>query len=504
MSASARLAEAKFRNHLASTHDLHGYSRRSVCPGCRRSVDRARLSGRSVVKKGRVPLVIADEPVPMDKDTRPDLAKVMDLLVDAVCVVDGNGRYVFVSAAFQRIFGYSLDELIGTNMIDLVVPEDRPKTLRAVEEIMQGRHKAHFENRYRRKDGRIIHIMWSARWSATDGLRFAVARDITELKRAERLQRALYQISEAAHTADGLFELYQNIHLIIGDLLAAQNFFVASYDDTNDVISFPYAVNERGRVPEPQPLGFDTPLARVIRTAEPMLTSTHIIEPPDDPLGGEASNWLGVPLISQKGVIGALVAQSYSEGVCFSDEDLNLLQFVSTQIAFAIERKQAEARLRHMAWHDALTDLPNRTLFQDRVDTALKRAHRDNEHLALLYLDLDGFKQVNDTFGHEVGDLLLRDVARRLAGCIRESDTIGRMGGDEFTVLVTNIQGPDSAAIVAGKIRNAIEAPFELNGRTVNVSATIGSAVYPEHGTDRETLFRHADARMYAGKRNGG
>ena len=156
-----------------------------------------------------------------------------------------------------------------------------------------------------------------------------------------------------------------------------------------------------------------------------------------------------------------------------------------------------------MARHDALTDLPNRTLFEDRFDTAIKRARRYGEHLALLYLDLNGFKRVNDALGHEVGDGLLREVARRLAQCVRESDTVGRMGGDEFTVLLNNIHGPEDVDVVADKVRAAIAAPFELDGRTLAISASIGTAIYPEQGDERGQLFRHADASMYAAKRRG-
>ena len=169
----------------------------------------------------------------MNTATLPNLEKVMDLVLDAVCVVDAEGRYVFVSAAFERIFGYARDELVGLNMIDLVHPDDRERTLKAAREIMSGQPKIHFQNRYIRKDGRVVDIMWSARWSGSDGLRVAVARDITELKRAENLKSALYRISEAAHTAEGLPALYERIHQIISDLIPAENFFLALYDDAD-------------------------------------------------------------------------------------------------------------------------------------------------------------------------------------------------------------------------------------------------------------------------------
>ncbi|WP_259767675.1 PAS domain S-box protein, partial [Pseudomonas protegens] len=149
------------------------------------------------------------------------LASFIDLLLDVVCAVDSQGRFVFVSAACERVFGYTADELIGRPMIELVHPADRERTLQAAREIMGGVPKPNFENRYLRKDGRVAHILWSARWSEVDQLRIAVARDITERKQAESKQAALYAISEAAHATEDLLVLFKHVHRIIGEWLAA-------------------------------------------------------------------------------------------------------------------------------------------------------------------------------------------------------------------------------------------------------------------------------------------
>ncbi len=429
------------------------------------------------------------------------LPKVLDHLLDTVCVVDEEGRYVFVNAACERLLGYKQDELIGRNMIDLVFPADRKRTLEAAAEIMSGQPKMHFENRYVRKDGELVHIMWSARWLEDERIRLAVARDATAFRRTARLQSALYQISEAAHAADGLLGLYRHIHKIVGELLPAENFSVALYDSASDTLSYPYIVDERVQALDAHPLRAGTPIAEVLRTGEALLLTREGSGDEADTTSAAGGGWLGVPLVSQTGVMGALVVQAYTGSVRYTQDDKDLLQFVSIQVAAAIERKQTETRLHHMARHDPLTDLPNRTLFHDRFDMALKRARRYKERLALLYLDLDGFKEVNDTFGHEFGDRLLCDVARRLGQCVRESDTIGRVGGDEFSVLLAKIHEPRCADIMIEKIRTAIEAPFELDGHTLAVSVSVGAAIYPEHGGDQEKLFRHADASMYAAKR---
>jgi diguanylate cyclase (GGDEF)-like protein/PAS domain S-box-containing protein len=433
------------------------------------------------------------------KTTSPvPLNNVMDLLLDAICVVDMQGRFIFISAACERIFGYTPDEMIGRLMIDFVFPEDRPRTLQAASEIVAGQPQPYFENRYVHKDGRIVHVMWSARWSAADQVRVAVARDVTERKRADSRQAALYAISEAAHWAEDLVTLFQQIHQFIGGLLPATNFFVALYDEGTDVLSVPYQVDERDLVPSPLDSDSDsrTLSEEIIRSGQIRLLAPE--------LGGGSLNWLGVPLNAKKGVIGALVVKSYNVEDRYTVEDVELLQFVANQVAPVIERKQMEAWLQHIARHDTLTDLPNRELFHDRLQASLRWAERNPTLLALLYLDLDKFKQVNDSLGHPVGDLLLQEVARRLKQCVRESDTIGRVGGDEFLVLLNGISRSECASQVAEKIRVALDRPFDLAGHLVHVPPSIGIALYPEHAEDYTQLIRHADEAMYEAKRNGG
>ncbi|MNV52903.1 Cyclic di-GMP phosphodiesterase Gmr [compost metagenome] len=214
--------------------------------------------------------------------------------------------------------------------------------------------------------------------------------------------------------------------------------------------------------------------------------------------------WLGVPLQTQKGAIGALVLESYTEQARYTEKDKELLQFVSTQVAAAIERKQMHERLEHMAQYDQLTHLPNRQLFLDRLKTALARARRDQSLLSLLFLDLDDFKQVNDSLGHAMGDLLLQRVAQRLLECVRGSDTVARLGGDEFVVLLEGGHAREHAAAAADKILVAFGQPFDLEGIRLSIQPSIGVAIYPEHGGEEHRLLGHADEAMYLSKKSGG
>ena len=163
-------------------------------------------------------------------------------------------------------------------------------------------------------------------------------------------------------------------------------------------------------------------------------------------------------------------------------------------------RKNAEGKIRHLAHYDPLTDLPNRTLFSDRLQQALVAAKRDKARLALMFVDLDKFKPVNDVFGHHVGDLLLKEAAKRMQDCVRESDTVARIGGDEFVVLLPVIDAEQDAMLVAEKIRGALNQPFVLVGQSMYISSSTGIAVYPEHGKDETQLLRNADVAMYYAK----
>jgi diguanylate cyclase (GGDEF)-like protein/PAS domain S-box-containing protein len=444
---------------------------------------------------------------PLEPIIRARLHHVLDTLVDAVCIVDPGGHFVYASAACERIFGYKPEEMVGRQMLEMIHPEDRVRTLGAVEGIMGGTPNPHFENRYIRKDGSVVHVMWAARWSAKDGVRIAVARDITELKHAAAVQNALLAISEAAHTATDLGELFQHMHAIIGGLLPAKNFFVALYDQESEAISFPYFMDEHDSTPPKLSLDSGSLTAEIIRSGNALLLTPEIADAMPQwtgkVMGRKSMDWLGVPLVTHEHTIGALVVQSYSGEIRYTEKDKQLLQFVSTQVATAIERKQNETRLRHIAQHDNLTDLPNRKLFGERLQAALANATRADEILGLLYIDLDRFKCINDTLGHDAGDRLLHEVAQRVSSCVRGTDTVGRMGGDEFVVLLTGITAPRQAAIVGEKILASLKWPFETVEGPLAVTASIGIALYHGHG-DAQQLLREADNAMYAAKKAGG
>lgn len=183
-------------------------------------------------------------------------------------------------------------------------------------------------------------------------------------------------------------------------------------------------------------------------------------------------------------------------------------EIASRAMRYAIERKRMEERLHFMATHDVLTGLPNRQLFHDRLTHAIKLSRRlssqKNEkwELAVMLLDLDNFKSANDRYGHPQGDLLLQSVTEQLRKCVRESDTVARMGGDEFTLIFENMGGADDAGVLAKKVLAVFDQPFQLAGHEFQVTASIGISLYPRDGQDAETLLTHADIAMYRAKQN--
>lgn len=159
--------------------------------------------------------------------------------------------------------------------------------------------------------------------------------------------------------------------------------------------------------------------------------------------------------------------------------------------------------LESMALHDALTGLPNRRLLMDRLSLALAHAHRNNGMMAVIYLDLDGFKQVNDTLGHDAGDTLLRMVAERLVAAVRQEDTVARLGGDEFVVVLWGLRHTGGAVTLASKLIQAVAQPYSVEGHGVSITVSAGVGIYPAHGEAAETLLKSADMALYEAKRTG-
>jgi diguanylate cyclase (GGDEF)-like protein len=184
----------------------------------------------------------------------------------------------------------------------------------------------------------------------------------------------------------------------------------------------------------------------------------------------------------------------------FGAEDVRFGEAIGHILTTALQRQKAEQRLAHLAQFDALTGLPNRTLLQDRLAQTIVQSRRKRWHAGALFVDLDRFKLINDTLGHHQGDALIRQVGERLLECVRPGDTVGRISGDEFAVVLADMARPDDAALVAQKVLDTLARPFDLGGNEAYISASIGIAAFPEDGEEAETLLKNADIAMYRAK----
>ena len=187
----------------------------------------------------------------------------------------------------------------------------------------------------------------------------------------------------------------------------------------------------------------------------------------------------------------------------WTPEEIKLAQALGIHLYMAVMQRRVEEMLQHQASHDRLTGLPNRMLFEDRLSLALAHTHRYGEMLAVVFLDLDSFKTINDTLGHAVGDQLLQNVAERLTGCLRSGDILARWGGDEFTLLLSPISRAEDTAKIATEILDTLNAPLQFNGQELHIKASLGIALAPYDGEDADTLLKNADAAMYRAKQKG-
>lgn len=340
--------------------------------------------------------------------------------------------------------------------------------------------------------------------AATENLAMAIVEDITERKRADGIREMLFELSESVHASADLGGLFRAIHGILSRRMPADNLYIALWDESSRTIRFPYFVDRYDTRPPPQKARRGL-TERVLFDGQPLLADRCALEELRESgqveIGGSLpASWLGVPLVVANDAVGVLVLQSYDDEVIFTDEDASILGFVAEQVAMAIVRKGHEEEIHHLASYDSLTGLRNRRMLRETAPEALALARRQEWNAALLYLDLDRFKTVNDTLGHDAGDELLVEVAREISAARREEDFVARIGGDEFAFLVQNAS-MRSAVQTSMRILRVFDQRFEVRGHPVHLGGSIGIAIYPDHGETLDELLKNADIAMYRAKR---
>jgi len=439
----------------------------------------------------------------------------------AIIVADAQGRIERWNPAAERMFGWSEDELSGH-----VVPwfpagkEDEGTLYRA--SILRGEPFSDVEAVRLRKDGTPLVVSLSGapvldEHGVAVGVMVIVA-DITARKRFETrqsLQNAITSLlAESRITVDeALTKVIQVFCEKVGwacgsrrvlDTQASVMRCAEAWDNGDPaVMDF---VSETRKLVTPSTARHAGVTRRVWENGKPLWVTD--VQADASLKRGEAARKAGLhtalafPIMIGDEFYG--VMEFFAPDVWQPDQ--GLIDFASqlgAQIGQFIARKQAESNLRFVATHDTLTALPNRSMFGERLSQALAQARRYNRRLAVLFVDLDGFKEVNDTLGHDVGDALLKEIAARLRGCLREGDVVGRIGGDEFVVMIEEFSDTDRLQLVAQKLLETVGREVEVRSHRCRVTSSIGISTFPEDGRDTQTLLRHADSAMYRAKELG-
>lgn len=392
---------------------------------------------------------------------------------EVLCRVDGSGRFSYLNTAWTRTTGYAIEESCGRPVLEFVYPDDQVFSRMLLDSLNHGEPLVHGELRLLTRDESYRWVELVARgvhdgrrlqgWTGT--IRNVTAKRLAEeaLRENEERYRRIFQNIQDVYFEISLggtiVEISPSVEQVSGyrrDQLIGRNFEVLSRDP-----------EDLKKIRE------EIVHLQALKDCELVLRSEAGEEVPCSANARLMIDGNGKPLK----IIGSL-------------RDIS-------------ERRRAENEIRKLAYHDTLTGLPNRSLFLDRLHQALAHAQRANHLLAILFLDLDRFKDVNDTLGHARGDLLLQHVATRLSENVRRCDTVARLGGDEFVVLLTAVKSDRDVSVVAEKILEDLSRSVDLDGQQVFTGCSIGVVLYPHDGADAQTLLKHADMAMYAAKDRG-
>ncbi len=397
---------------------------------------------------------------------------------DLIWSVDREGRWTYLNgAAVRRIWGGEAADMLGRAFSDSLAAEVRERDLAVFQGILQGEPQYNYETRHLRRDGAPVDLSFNAIALRNAAGEIAgatgTARDITEAKQAAA---ALYESVARLRLAVDAADLYYWERSIAdntfswgrdpGVLLGLPAAGVGGHPDFRTLIH----PDDRER--------YEDVCTRSLDAGEP-----HFCE---------------FRIVSREGRIRWLVARGrvvYGENGAPA-RVIGVSQDVS-------ERKRQEEEVRYLAYHDTLTGLPNRRLLDDRLRQSVFAAQRRDARLAVMVIDLDHFKTVNDSLGHKAGDAVLREVANRLIGCVRKADTLARQGGDEFVIVIPDLALETDCSVVAEKILRALVPEIRVDGRSFTIGASIGISVFPADAGDGETLLRNADVAMYRAKELG-
>lgn len=398
----------------------------------------------------------------------------IDTALDGVIQLNQNGEIILYNQEVRKILGWGSDRIFQQKLLDLIVPDyDRTGRWQEIIHLLCAAQTdidhARCELEAKHRDGHLLQLELSiSRVTLDDSVEFNLfLRDITQRKQEEEQLLLAAKVFESSNESILITDVNNNI-------VVANSAFLNMTGYTMEEI--------RGR--NPRFLSSGDHDAKFYRDMWHSINTT--------------GSWQGEILDHTKQGLRFFQHLAITS-IRNSDGDLTHHIAISSDIT---ERKEYDKNIHFLAYYDVLTGLPNRSLLRDRLGQLIATAHRDHMTFALLFLDLDRFKYINDSMGHSVGDKLLQSVAQRLQECVREGDTVARIGGDEFIILLREVDA-QGVSLVSDKILKSLATPFNLNGQIISTYASVGIALYPEHATDIDVLMKNADAAMYHAKENG-
>lgn len=437
---------------------------------------------------------------------------VIETSPDGFWVVDTQGHLLETNEAYTHLSGYSRDELLHMTIADLEVNE-RPEEITAhIEKVIQEGNGL-FQTLHRAKSGRI----WQAEVNVScyrygaGSLIFGFIRDIHRRQRSDALLKVRMRLSEMALTSS-LDNLLQAALDAMERFTGSQiGFFHFVEPDQENLTLQTWSTHTLNSQCKAEGKGLHYPVSQAGVWADCLRTHRPVIHNDYAALSNRHTLPAGHPLIIRELVVPILrhdqvvaIAGVGNKPEDYTDDDVDTVQHLLSLLIDMVERKRAEARIEHLAYHDALTHLPNRVLLTDRIQQAMAQAGRDQRWLAVCYLDLDAFKAINDTWGHGYGDQVLVEVAQRLKTSVRAGDTVARLGGDEFVLLLGNLANVEECEMTLDRVVTVLRVPFAIAGQPLSLTTSLGVTLYPDDASDPDTLLRHTDQAMYAAKQAGG
>ena len=395
----------------------------------------------------------------------------------AIIARDVTGVITMWNPAAERMFGWTETELLGTNTS--IAPERLRVEARAMRERAQAGETIWVEETCRRRrDGREIDVSLSlAPIYGADNQVNGVIMTLADISRRKAAEQALRESEEQLRLAMDAAQMGTWYWEITTDRFIHSDGLSVLFGGKAADPMADYRVFHDRLHPEDREL-WQATLRHAVKQGSDFQVDYRVLWPDG------TTRWLA------------------NRGQIHRGTDGRAVRVIGVAIDIT-DRKLAEQRIAHMAHHDALTGLPNRVLLRDRIQQAIAQAHRNGTQLAVLFLDLDRFKTINDSLGHQLGDRLLQSVASRILVCVREGDTVARVGGDEFVIVIPGIGSSGDGSSVASKILEVLGAAFHLSGNDLHVSASVGISLYPSDGSDAEMLMRNADTAMYHAKDSG-